>query len=117
MAKDFIEIMETGMRKSAKKGISKEDFSEMQKKEEIENEKAVVSKIESEDVEESVGLLVNADESKALKEKIVPLWKTASGEIKEKAKVIMNSHDMKTLDVEKAPVKMFEEILALLEKK
>lgn len=133
MAKDVIEILEEAMRKSSVKGISKEDFAQMQKKQLSEAQdkaKAYVESIKNnESVKEVDGVPVpttqdEADEveemdvdvakNKEILAKIQAKFKTATAQQKKAVKDLLAQNGAVKLDVDTLKTEVFEKALALL---
>lgn len=106
MAKDFIEVIETGM-KLSKSGVQFEPKTTPKPK-----KKEVVGESEELDitVEEDV---VDIEKNKVLKAKVAGKYKTASDEQKAQIKEILGKYNATKLD-ETKPTKMFDEILKIL---
>lgn len=115
MAKVFIDVIEDGMRKSAKKKIDIEDFKRMQIEESNSNRNAQAEILELESVSEVIEDKTknsNPELNLKLKKEIVPLYTKASKEKKMKIKTIIEKYGAKSLELD-APTAMFQEILDL----
>jgi hypothetical protein len=109
MAKDFISIMEEGMR------LSKSDSTFVPPvKPVVETKKVVVAdEIVDEDIVIEDDNTVDEDKNKELIKEIAKKYSKASQEIKDKIKEVLNSHNTNKFDV-KLPTKVFENIITIL---
>jgi hypothetical protein len=110
MAKDFISVLEEGMRLSKSEVVSKEEFKEIQKADAIEEKNKIrevpaKTELQSDDI-------VDEDKNKELIKDISGKYKNATADQKSNVKEILESYGSKKLDPA-LPTKAFEEILKI----
>lgn len=115
MAKEFIEVIETGMKLSKTGALNNKDIAV---KEPVEQEEIILEEdlsIEDQTVEdtETEEIVVDVEKNKKLKMKIAGKFKVASDEQKKQMKGILTKYEATKLD-ETKPTQMFEDILAVL---
>jgi len=110
MAKDFIAVLEEGMRLSKSDVVSVEDFKEIQKKDKIDAQNLVEETIETE--ENQIEEISDIEKNKELISKITAKYKLATAEQKTNVKQILGNYKSTKLDPA-LPTKAFEEILQL----
>lgn len=128
MAKDVIDILEEGMRKSSIKGVTKEQFTEMQQQQKAELDKKAqefaeqcqTKNVQGVDVpvETTEGdgecMLIDIEKNKQLLGEIQKKFKTASVEQKTAVKKLLQDNNAVKLDVDTLTTDVFVKALSIL---
>ena len=122
MAKEVIEILEEGMRKSSVAGITKEKFEQMKKeqKQTLNEPQTVthdVKQKESEivvEVEEQEQSDVNVEANKTYLAQIQNKFKSATPQQKKEVKQLINNNGFSKFEPDTMPTKVFEQALKIM---
>ena len=123
MAKDVIEILEEGMRKSSVSGITKEKFEQMKKeqKESFVQTQVVVDEVKEEEQNNIVEQVIEQEQSDVDVEKnktylaqIQNKFKSATAQQKKEVKQLINDNGFAKFEPDTMPTKVFEQALKIM---